>query len=294
VRPYGVFGDSNITFWDHGGDSIYHALQTQVLSRFGRGSQFQASYTWSRTISNIPLDNSDGGLSAEVSVLDLDNPRADRGLARVNRTHIFNASLVLALPTLDKKSGFVKHVFGDWEIGTIAAAASGTPITVHTGSIPGLNGGPSGTGYTDNQRPNRVPGVPCRATDGPPEQILNPAAYTLDGFQLGSIGTAGRGDCTGPGFFQVDLALYKNIKVSERVKIQLRFEVFNVFNRVNFINNASSSGGVNSSMDPSEVVLDGPLETATHIVSATIPASFGQATSARDPRQAQFGIKLIF
>jgi hypothetical protein len=294
VRPYGVFGDTNITFWDHSGDSIYHSLQTQVISRFGRGSQLQASYTWSRNIANSPLDNSDGGLSAEMSILDLDNPRGDRGLARVNRTHIFNASLVLALPTLENKSGFVKNVFGDWEIGTIAAAASGTAITVHTGSIPGLNGGPSGTGYTDNQRPIRVPGVPCRATSGPPEQILNPAAYTLDGFELGSIGTAGRGDCNGPGFFQVDLALYKNIKVSERVKIQLRFEVFNLFNTVNFITNASSSGGVNTSMDASAVTLDAPLENATRITSATIPASFGQATSARDPRQAQFGIKLIF
>jgi hypothetical protein len=294
VRPYGAIGDGHILFWDHSGDSIYHSLQTQLTSRFGRGSQFQASYTWSRAISNIPLDNSDGGLSAEMSALDLGNPSADRGLARIHRAHVFNASLVLALPTFDNKSGFVKHVLGDWEIGTIAAAASGTPITVHTGSIPGLNGGPSGTGYTDNQRANRVPGVSCRATSGPPEQILNPAAYTLNGFQLGSIGNAGRGDCIGPGFFQVDMALYKNIKVSEKVKIQLRFEVFNLFNRVNFITNGSSSGGVNNSMDPSEVTLDAPLASATQIVSATIPNSFGQATSARDPRQAQFGIKLIF
>jgi Carboxypeptidase regulatory-like domain len=294
VRPYGAIGDGRITFWDHSGDSIYHSLQTQLLSRFGRGSQLQASYTWSRAISNIPLDNSDGGLSAEMSALDLGNPAADRGLARVHRAHVFNASLVLELPTLENKSGFVKHVFGDWEIGTIAAAASGTPITVHTGSIPGLNGGPSGTGYTDNQRANRVPGVSCRASGGAPEQILNPAAYTLNGFQLGSIGDAGRGDCIGPSFFQVDLALYKNIRLGEKVKLQLRFEVFNVFNRVNFITNGSSSGGVNNSMDPSEVTLDAPLAQATQITSATIPASFGQATSARDPRQAQFGVKLIF
>jgi hypothetical protein len=294
VRPYGVFGDSRITYWDHSGDSIYHSLQTQLLSRFGRGSQFQASYTWSRNISNIPLDNSDGGLSAEMTALDLDNPAADRGLARVNRTHVFNASLVLQLPTLEGKSGFVKNVFGDWEIGTIAAAASGTPISVHTGSIPGLNGGPSGTGYTDNQRANRVPGVACRASGGAPEQILNPAAYTLDGFVLGSTGNAARGDCTGPNFFQVDLALYKNIRLNDRVKLQLRFEVFNLFNRTNFITNGSSSGGVDNVLDASSVTLDAPLANATQIVSSTIPNNFGQATSARDPRQAQFGLKLIF
>src|SRR4029077_18466127 len=58
LRPYSVFGDHGIGLWDHSGTSIYHALQSQVISRFGHGSQFHASYTWSRTISNIALDNS--------------------------------------------------------------------------------------------------------------------------------------------------------------------------------------------------------------------------------------------
>ena len=137
-------------------------------------------------------------------------------------------------------------------------------------------------------------GQPCRATSGPKEQWLNPNAFTLDGFQLGSVGDSGRGVCTGPGLFQVDLAAYKTIRVSKRVKLQLRFEVFNVLNRINFIGNASSGGGLNNTMDPSEVTLDAPLEEATRISSAQISNSFGQASAARDPRQVQFGIKLIF
>ena len=48
------------------------------------------------------------------------------------------------------------------------------------------------------------------------EQIINPAAYTLNGFQLGANGTAERGDCTGPGYFQADLAFYKNFRLDER------------------------------------------------------------------------------
>jgi hypothetical protein len=288
VRPFG-FGDRRITFWDHSGSSTYHSLQSQLLTRFGRGSQLQASYTWSRTRGNDPLDNSDGNLSANLTQSDLDNPGLDYGLTRTHRAHVFNASLVLALPTLEEKTGFVKNVFGDWEIGTIAAASSGIPITVYTGSIPGLNGGPSGTGYTDNQRPNRVPGQPCRASSGPAEQWLNPNAFTLDGFELGKFGDSGRGVCDGPGFFQVDLALYKNIKVSNRVKAQLRFEVFNVFNRVNFL-----IQDFRNVMNPTSVTLDGPAATATRILHAELPASFGQATRARDPRQAQFGLKLMF
>ncbi|HEX2462820.1 MAG TPA: hypothetical protein VHJ58_21970 [Vicinamibacterales bacterium] len=45
LRPFGVFGDSQILIWDTSGESTYHSIQTQFVSRFGRGSQFQASYT---------------------------------------------------------------------------------------------------------------------------------------------------------------------------------------------------------------------------------------------------------
>ncbi len=288
LRPYNVFGDHRIGLWDHSGTSIYHALQSQLISRFGHGSQVQASYTWSRTISNIALDNSDGGLNASDATLDVDNPGLDRGLARTHREHIFNTALVLLLPTLDDHSGFVHHVFGDWEIATIAEAASGSPLTITTGTIPGLAGGPSGTGYTDNQRPNRVAGQPCRASSGPAEQWLNPNAYTLDNFQLGTIGDAGRGDCNGPGVFTVDLSFYKNIRLSDRVKLQFRFEVFNVFNRTNFTD-------VDATMSPSDVTFDtGDPRTANTITGATIPIGFGQATQARDPRQAQVGFKIMF
>jgi hypothetical protein len=165
---------------------------------------------------------------------------------------------------------------------------------VLTGTIPGLNGGPSGTGYTDNQRADRVPGQPCRASGGLPEQILNPNAYTLVGFDLGRVGTAGRGDCAGPGFFQVDLAFYKNVKISSKVKAQLRFEIFNVFNRVNFLNYTSNGYSISTTLNPISVELDAPVESATRITGAEIPGNFGRATAVRDPRQAQFGIKLIF
>jgi hypothetical protein len=137
-----------------------------------------------------------------------------------------------------------------------------------------------------------VSGVSCKASGGPKEQILNPAAFTLTGFQLGTIGDAGPGICEGPNLRQVDLSLYKNIKVSKSVKAQLRFEVFNVFNRVNFLSNDST---FNHTFNPSSVTYDtGDPATATKITGFTVPANFGQAQATRDARQAQFGIKLLF
>ena len=289
VRPYGVFGNTNIWIWGHDGKSNYNSLQTQFVSRFGRGSQFQASYTWSKSTGTVPLDDS-GGAGADNSISDLGNRGLDWGPTKMNRPHIFNASLVLMLPSFENKSGFVKHVLGDWEIASIAAASSGQSITVYTNSPPGV-ASLNGTGYSGNARPMRVPGVSCQASGGNKEQILNPDAFTLVGYQLGTTGDSGRGVCEGPRYFQVDLSLYKNINLSKRVKAQLRFEMFNVFNHVNFL----QSSGFNSTLAPLDATYDtGDPLTATKITGYTPQVGFGQATVTRDARQAQFGIKLQF
>jgi hypothetical protein len=289
VKPYGVFGNTSIWIWGHDGEAKYHSLQTQFISRFGRGSQFQASYTWSKSTGNVPLDDS-GSANSDNSVSDLTNRRLDWGPTKMNRPHIFNASLVLMLPTLENKSSFVKHVFGDWEVATIAAASSGQSITVYANAAPGLSSLYGNGDSQNNTRPMRVAGVSCRASGGNKEQILNPDAFTLVGYQLGTEGDSGRGVCEGPRYFQVDLSLYKNINLSKRVKAQLRFEMFNVFNHVNFLQT-----NMNSTLQPVTATYDtGNASTATTITGYTIPVNFGQATATRDPRQAQFGIKLTF
>jgi hypothetical protein len=160
-------------------------------------------------------------------------------------------------------------------------------VTILTGAIPGLNGGASGSGRSD-QRPNRIAAEPCRPHSGPLEQSINPQAFTLADFRIGSPGISGAGVCDGPGFVQIDLALYKNIRTSEKVRLQLRIEVFNVFNRTNFI-------FVNNVMNPTSVTFDTPdVSDATKITSFVVPANFGQATAARDPRQTQLGVRVIF
>ena len=129
----------------------------------------------------------------------------------------------------------MRTVLGDWEVTAIVGAGTGQPLTVFSGNVPGLNGGPSGTGFDANQVANRVANVSCRAESGPSEQIINPSAYTLDGFQIGTLGSARRGDCTGPGYFQTDLAFYKNFPLKNGVKFQFRWDIFNIFNNTNFL-----------------------------------------------------------
>ncbi|MEO1086839.1 MAG: hypothetical protein AAFY88_21605, partial [Acidobacteriota bacterium] len=175
-----------------------------------------------------------------------------------------------------------------WTVGTVVNYASGSPITVFVESVPGLGGGGiGGTGYASNNRPLEVANVSC---SGSGTQILNPGAYTLDGMLLGDTSQFGeRGGCEGPDFFQVDLSFYKNINISNRFKAQLRFEIFNLTNRDNFVGSS-----VQNVIRPTNVVLDAPLAEATRIVSADFNSDFGQARAVRDPRQIQLGLKISF
>ncbi len=285
LRQFGVFGNNNIGVWDHSGKSTYHSLQTQFISRFGQGSQFQLSYTLARSRANYAMTDS-GQLAANTTQLDNQDPDVDWGRPETGRTHVFNSSIIWMLPDLEGRSTVMRAVFGDWEIASIIGGGTGQPLSIYAGALPGLNGGPSGTGYNDNQRANRVANEPCRATSGPDEQIINPNAYTLNGFRLGTIGSAERGDCTGPGYFQTDLAFYKNIPLKNGMKLQFRWDIFNIFNNTNFL-----FQNMVTTMNASGVVLNA---AQTEIVSATIPGSFGQATRTRDPRQMQIGFKLLW
>jgi hypothetical protein len=298
-RPLGNIegiGDGNVALWQHNRNSIYHSLQTALVSRFGQGSQVSLAYTWAKLLANTGVANADGpGLSGNNAYIDSTQPDLERSRGGNDVTHSFSGSLILQLPKLEDKGSFAKNVFGDWEFTSIVRAATGYPLTVVTGGVGGVAGNgnaPSGSG-NGNQltRPNLVEGVDCQAKGGDKTQWLNPAAWTLNGYVLGSNGNAGRNICNGPGSFQTDASLYKNIKLGSRVKLQLRFEMFNVFNTVNFLGGGLTNGGVQSSYNAQNVVLNA---AGTQIISANPVGNFGQLTTARDPRTMQLGIRLAF
>jgi len=301
LRPFGAaFGNQNLPIIGHHGDSIYHSLQTQLTSRLQRDSIVQLSYTFSRLITTTALTEFN---PSDQEFSDNARPWLDRGLSPFHRPHVFSASMVYDLPTLAGHNSLLRYAAGGWEVGTIVQEAMGTALTFSTGGLP-LSSGiglPSGTGRFDTQRPNRAVSEPCRAPRGVPYQWINPNVVTLAGFQLGSIGTASRGMCQGPGNNQIDLSLYKNFDLpvsrshfSDGLKLQFRVEFFNAFNHTQF-------KSVDTGYNPSTVGLDNPTldalgnaSNATRILSASPSGTFGQATATRGPREIQYGLKLIF
>ncbi len=291
-RPFFTGGANRIVFWDYNGESEYDALQTQLQTRWGRASQAQVSYTWSRFKANTSVFSSSSG-EDPVQATDISDFGLDWGYADLHREHIFNASAIWNLPTFEGRGGLLEHLLGDWTIAGVVGYSTGVPVTLYVTSIPGLGGGGfAGTGYNGNNRPLRT-GAPC---GGRAEQIVDPDAFTLDGAILGNTTQmAERGACEGPDFFQLDLSFYKRIPLGDRLEGQFRLEIFNVTDEVNFISNSiainTTPFNVVLGNDAGQVV---PLDQATRILSADFADNWGEATAVRDPRQIQLGFKLSF
>jgi hypothetical protein len=303
LRPFGALvGNNSITYYSHGSSSNYQSLQTQFTAQLNPRTRVQASYTWSK-------------LLADSQRLDTPQPNVDGedrhnsyGPDLLNHPHIFNGSVVVGLPMLSNSNALVRGALGGWESSVLLNISDGPSITPQV-SVQGL-GDPSGVGNgtaTSHERADRVDGESCRASGADPKTWLNPSMFTVNGFQLGKIGTAGVGLCSGPPTRVVDLGVDKNFKITERVKMQFRMEFFNLFNHPLYtaqdvINNETLNfnspvfGDANGNVVTPNA--NGVLVGATQILSATpAPSSnFGRAQSVRENgyRQIQYALKIIF
>jgi hypothetical protein len=286
------------------GSSSYHSLQTMFRTKIKQYVNLQAVYTWSHSIADNVLDNSSGG-GNESNFTDYTNHGLDKGNSTINRPHIFVLNTIVYGPSLKGSNPFMQNALGGWEFAAISTAESGNSLTVYTQGVADANavsGDPtrpplsslSGTGFTQNQRPNIVPGISCNSAvgNGHRDQIFNPAAFTMDGFHIGTIGNSPRGICSGPTNIVSDLAFYKNWKVGERIGLQFRMELFNAFNHANFRGDL-----INNQFTVSNVSCGGaPCTTTNNVITDTgTPAStFGQASRTRGPREIQYALKFTF
>jgi len=264
----------------------------------------QFAYTWSKSLATTDITNS-GNTGNTANITDVNNPRMDYGPTPINRTHVFVSNIVYDLPGFTGHAAPVRMALGGWEVAAILGYSSGP-----SQSIFGLNGGATnapggiqGTGYNNNQKPNRVL-QDCRAHGQPKYQWYNPAAFTLDNYQLGTFGDSGVGSCTGPGIANTDFSMYKNFKLTERFVLQFRMEFYNFFNTPQFradqINNQLASGAVACLAGTTDPNCAGhSVNTVGWNFSQFGQANFGQAGSSgtpgdRGPREIQYALKLNF
>lgn len=263
-RPDPRFDDINLL--ESRANSNYHSLQTRLQQRLSRGLAALVSYTWAKSIddaSNFFSSAGDPNFPQNSY-----NVRAERGRSNFDVRHRLSVSYSYDLPFGRGKryladDGLASKLLGGWQSFGVVTWQSGRPFTVALLSeIDNSGTGRSILGFGANDRPNLV-GNPELSSHSP-SQWFNTAAFAFPA--PGTFGNAGRNIVDGPGYQSVNASLVKNTPLTESVKLQFRVEAFNLFNHPNFN------------------LPDNFLGSPT----------FGQISSARDPRHLQFGLKLLF
>jgi hypothetical protein len=251
--------------------SNYHSLQTQVRKDFAGGSLVNVSYTWSHSLTTDQADRSIGSI---LPLQGLISQNYGPGIG--DRRHIYTANFVWNMPWFKDQQGVVGHVLGGWQLSGLQTAQTGLPATVASNQLVDPTGadclGPSPCSFRAYQVGDPNSGEPrayenyfnATAFINPTFVFTSPTTATV---AQNTIPTERPGAVRLPGFWRTDLGLFKNMKFTERVAGQLRFETFNTFNHNNPICCGSFTIG---------------------------NANYNRVRSARDPRQVQLGMKVNF
>lgn len=271
-------GYNTINWTSFGANSSYNSLQVNLIRRFGKSLTLTTNFVWSKTMDLE--DNDNGNINATngggAALTDPYHPFRDWARAGYDRARTFNLNSTYILPNLVKE-GPLKYVANGWEWGTVWKWWSGTPLDVL------MQNGPGGS-YTGNSgnfigvvRPDLVPGVnPYLGRNT--STWLNPAAFAAPA--IGTVGDIGRNAFTGPGINNWDMSLFKNFAIREHMTLQLRWEVYNVFNHPQ-PNNANYSFAFSSS-------------GSTATIEPTNGLTPGVTNGFRDPRSMQIAAKFYF
>lgn len=248
--------------------SNYNSMQVNFKRNFSKGLRFNANYTWSHAIDDVV------GFFKDYQ--DPNNARAERASSDQDVRHNFTFDAGYDIPFKNWFENGPNWLVNGWQINTIIQARSGLPVNVtRTG---GTFGGFS-------FRPDVVQGVdPYCSNYSVPDCQFNAAAFSIPA--NGVFGNAGRNLLRGPNFAQVDTSLFKNTKLSETSLLQLRLEVFNLFN---FANYADPSGGLSCAGAVGNCVQNGFGKSFS-----TVGNQLGGLLGFGGPRQIQLSARFTF
>jgi hypothetical protein len=268
VRPYPGWGPINAL--ETAFDSNYHSLQVTFQQRFHSAGQVSFAYTYSKNLTDNGSDRSNGAQNS------YNWHEGEYAPYPGDRTSVFTLNYVYTIPIFQHSHGLVGHALRGWELSGILSAYTGGPFTVTTSSADPAGLGVISSGTQSQDRPDVVcnPTVNHAAGYGASSQE---SAQSLTWFNTacfvavpqGAVrpGDAGRSVVRGPGFFNLDASLIKNVNITERIRMQVRGESFNTLNWVN----PSGFASLNN--------------TATN---------FGQINAFRAARRVQLALKLLF
>ncbi|MGB7207837.1 MAG: TonB-dependent receptor [Pyrinomonadaceae bacterium] len=229
------------------GYSNYHGGQFSLTKRFSKGIQFNVAYTFSKSIDVMSTDPGSTAGSGKPDVPntgfiaqgDARNIENNRALSDFDRTHRFSTDFVWDIPTGGSNNAFVKG----WSVSGFFQAQSGTPFTVFA-SEPELQTAAQFTSVTRGAgglvRPGfGRPNINCTASEAVSAastnnlNVINGECFSS---AFGGFGNLGRNTFRGFPQKRFDLSFAKSTKINERMSFELGFDLFNVFDAINFAN----------------------------------------------------------
>src|SRR5712692_2702295 len=262
------------TVWDD--PSTYHSLVVDFNKRFSRGFFFKAVYTWSKSIdfgSNTFSDNESINTSGNAYAF---FTPIQKGPSDFDISHHFVLNYSWNLPTPGSLTGVSRALLGGWVLGGIFTVQTGPPFSVVLSNDQARTGDSRTKSTSGGQRPNfnNIPGcTPNAVNPGNPDTYIKLGCFSFPApFELGNLG---RNTLRGPGLQDFDFSVFKNWPLwRERLKLQFRTEIFNIFNHPNF-------------QMPKTQIFNGRggfISTAASIPTPTLT----------DGREIQFGLKLAW
>jgi hypothetical protein len=250
-RPFPTYGSiSQFSAWGRG---QYDAFQAKVERRYSKGLSVMANYTFGQTMS----DSADGEEQNLVGIQDSRNLGAEWARSRSDVRHRFVLNFIYDLPFGKGQDGVWSAIIRNWQVGTIMNAQSGSPLTVTISPNPANT---TGTARPDQLRDGNLP-----SDQRSIERWFDVSAFAAAAQY--TYGNAPRSSIIGPGLVNTDLLFSRRFTMGARYRLDLRAEIFNVFNVTHYgnpeMNINSPDAGVISSV-------------------------------RRPPRQVQLGARLVF
>jgi outer membrane receptor protein involved in Fe transport len=233
----------------------YHGFQMTIDKRMSRNFLLKGYYTFSKSLEGARMQNDTTSGGAQNAK----NLAAERGRTDNDRRHNMVMSAVWQIDYF-KAMPVAKQLLNDWTLSSIVTLRSGAPITVTAGTDRNLDG-------NNNDRGNLV-GAPRLDPNRSRSDVVG-AWFDKAAFQIpatGQDGNAGRNILDEPGRKVIDLAIFRDFRIRETMRLQFRAEMTNAFNMVN---------------------LSTPILTLNN-------NAVGSIRTARDMRQAQLGLRLSF
>jgi hypothetical protein len=250
IQPIGSFALARTSF-----NTNYNGLQVTVTQRMAHHLSVSGYYSWSKSISDVPLENS----IPTGNVQDVNDLKAERGRTANDLTHQAVISLIWQ-PFFSVQNLITRSVVNGWEIAPLARIHTGTPFTVQNGVDANLDGSSSGDRA-------QLTGNPFSGSHSV-SRWFNTSAFSQNAAVAGDPvdGNSGPYIINSPAYHSIDLTLARTFPIHDQVNFQFRLEASNAFNIASY----STPGNTVKS------------------------ATFGVVTGANDMRKIQIGGKIKF